>query len=92
MNSEPSSSLDPSAEAELFNSIHRLSGEKGKKTTTIYISHRFSTGELGPTSGVTGTPQADHVGDMANAVRRADKIAVVEGGVRGRIRRSPRRS
>lgn len=44
--SEPSAALDPRAEAELFERIHSLSGSNatGKKTTTIYISHRFSTG------------------------------------------------
>jgi ABC-type multidrug transport system fused ATPase/permease subunit len=43
--SEPSAALDPRAEAELFERIHSLSGSNvsGKKTTTIYISHRFST-------------------------------------------------
>ncbi|KAJ9095826.1 hypothetical protein QFC19_007441 [Naganishia cerealis] len=42
---EPSAALDPRAEAELFDRIHALSGSStsGKKTTTIYISHRFST-------------------------------------------------
>ncbi|GHJ87892.1 hypothetical protein NliqN6_4294 [Naganishia liquefaciens] len=42
---EPSAALDPRAEAELFERIHSLSGSNatGKKTTTIYISHRFST-------------------------------------------------
>ncbi|KAJ9096006.1 hypothetical protein QFC21_005370 [Naganishia friedmannii] len=42
---EPSAALDPRAEAELFDRIHALSGSNntGRKTTTIYISHRFST-------------------------------------------------
>ncbi|ORX35028.1 P-loop containing nucleoside triphosphate hydrolase protein [Kockovaella imperatae] len=40
---EPSSSLDPKAEAELFQKIHSLSMRGGRKITTIYISHRFST-------------------------------------------------
>ncbi|KAK4684083.1 hypothetical protein P7C73_g6120, partial [Tremellales sp. Uapishka_1] len=41
---EPSSALDPRAESELFQRIHSLSMQDGKrKSTTIYISHRFST-------------------------------------------------
>jgi len=40
---EPSSSLDPRAEAQLFQRIHALSAQDGRRTTTIYISHRFST-------------------------------------------------
>lgn len=38
---EPSSALDPRAEAELFNNIHNLTNIAG--TTTVYISHRFNT-------------------------------------------------
>ena len=41
---EPSSALDPKAEAELFQRIHDLSSrEDGLKPTTVYVSHRFST-------------------------------------------------
>lgn len=41
---EPSASLDPRAEAELFNRIHALSMRDGRRaTTTVFISHRFST-------------------------------------------------
>lgn len=41
---EPSASLDPRAEAELFDRIHALSMRDGKRvTTTVFISHRFST-------------------------------------------------
>lgn len=47
--SEPSASLDPRAEAALFQRIHALSTAGGKRATTIYISHRFSTGKLEPT-------------------------------------------
>ena len=43
--SEPSASLDPRAEAQLFQRIHALSTQGGRQTTTIYISHRFSTGK-----------------------------------------------
>lgn len=46
MRSEPSASLDPRAEAALFERIHKLSASGAHKPTTIYISHRFSTGEL----------------------------------------------
>lgn len=41
---EPSASLDPRAEAELFDKIHSLSMRDGRRvTTTVFISHRFST-------------------------------------------------
>ncbi|KAI9633144.1 P-loop containing nucleoside triphosphate hydrolase protein [Dioszegia hungarica] len=40
---EPSASLDPRAEAQLFERIHTLSHQGGRKVTTIYISHRFAT-------------------------------------------------
>jgi len=40
---EPSASLDPIAEAELFDRIHSLSHVRGGGTTTIFISHRFNT-------------------------------------------------
>lgn len=36
---EPTSSVDADAEEEIFNSLHRLSGD----TTLIFVSHRFST-------------------------------------------------
>jgi ABC-type multidrug transport system fused ATPase/permease subunit len=38
---EPSASLDPRAEAELFDRIHSLA--HGSGATTIFISHRFNT-------------------------------------------------
>lgn len=42
--SEPSASLDPQAEQALFKRVHALSsGEDGKRTTTIFISHRIQT-------------------------------------------------
>lgn len=41
--SEPSASLDPRAESNLFQRIHALSNQNGRRITTIYISHRFST-------------------------------------------------
>ena len=42
--SEPSASLDPKAEQALFKRVHALSsGEDGKRTTTIFISHRIQT-------------------------------------------------
>jgi len=41
---EPSASLDPQAEADLFDRIHALSHrDGGTRTTTIFISHRYST-------------------------------------------------
>ncbi|KAL7424591.1 hypothetical protein Q5752_000275 [Cryptotrichosporon argae] len=41
---EPSAALDPKAEAELFQRIHALALRDGqRRSTTIYISHRFST-------------------------------------------------
>lgn len=40
---EPSSALDPRAEADLFDRIHSLSQREGHRATTIFISHRFST-------------------------------------------------
>ncbi|KAL1407289.1 hypothetical protein Q8F55_006710 [Vanrija albida] len=40
---EPSSALDPRAEADLFDRIHSLSQREGHRCTTIFISHRFST-------------------------------------------------
>ena len=41
---EPSSALDPKAEADLFQRIHDLSGrDDGLKPTTVFVSHRFST-------------------------------------------------
>lgn len=40
---EPSSSLDPRAESQLFHRIHSLSRSGERRITTIYISHRFST-------------------------------------------------
>ncbi|BEJ14508.1 hypothetical protein CspHIS471_0402750 [Cutaneotrichosporon sp. HIS471] len=41
---EPSSNLDPKAEADLFNSLHSLSqAEDGRPVTTIYVSHRMQT-------------------------------------------------
>jgi ABC-type multidrug transport system fused ATPase/permease subunit len=50
--SEPSASLDPSAEKALFSKIRSLSTKRdvgddkeAGSTTTIYISHRFSTGK-----------------------------------------------
>ena len=44
LGSEPSASLDPQAEQALFKRVHALSsGEDGKRTTTIFISHRIQT-------------------------------------------------
>ncbi|KAI9633149.1 P-loop containing nucleoside triphosphate hydrolase protein [Dioszegia hungarica] len=40
---EPSASLDPRAEAQLFERIHALSHQNGRRCTTIFISHRYST-------------------------------------------------
>lgn len=82
--SEPSAALDPRAEAELFDRIHALSGSTntGKKTTTIYISHRFSTGM---STLVTHLRWLSHLG-LVHIVRRADKIAVVD---KVRVRSSP---
>jgi ABC-type multidrug transport system fused ATPase/permease subunit len=39
---EPSASLDPRAEAELFESIHALS-HTGTGATTLFITHRMNT-------------------------------------------------
>lgn len=71
--SEPSAALDPRAEAELFERIHSLSGSNasGRRTTTIYISHRFSTGMR--SLDVESDPSL-----TTFIVRRADKIAVVD--------------
>ncbi|CAK9786967.1 unnamed protein product [Cutaneotrichosporon oleaginosum] len=41
---EPSSNLDPEAEADLFRALHSLSSaQEGHRTTTIYVSHRMQT-------------------------------------------------
>ncbi|KAI9633141.1 P-loop containing nucleoside triphosphate hydrolase protein [Dioszegia hungarica] len=40
---EPSASLDPRAEAQLFERIHSLSHQHGRRSSTIFISHRLST-------------------------------------------------
>ncbi|KLT41782.1 P-loop containing nucleoside triphosphate hydrolase protein, partial [Cutaneotrichosporon oleaginosum] len=41
---QPSSNLDPEAEADLFRALHSLSSaQEGHRTTTIYVSHRMQT-------------------------------------------------
>lgn len=65
-----------------------------RKRTTIYISHRFSTGayhSLLRASGRLGLllrsvllPQVSRVQKLTRSVRKADKIAVVADGVSAR--------
>lgn len=65
---------DPRAEYELFNRIHALSKRDGKRrTTTIFISHRFST--------VRVSCHYLSVSCQLLTEQKADKIAFVEDGV-----------
>ncbi|KAL1413065.1 hypothetical protein Q8F55_000814 [Vanrija albida] len=38
---EPSSALDPAAEAEIFDRIYDMAHRDGKRTTTVFVSHGF---------------------------------------------------
>lgn len=40
---EPSSALDPIAEYELFNLIHKICSQKAQKHISVFISHRLSS-------------------------------------------------
>lgn len=82
---EPSASLDPRAEAELFDRIHALSGkELGSRSRRSETSSAPSTPQTAtpaptPTSG--DGPTTVYISHRFSTVRRADVIAFVEGGV-----------
>jgi ABC-type bacteriocin/lantibiotic exporter with double-glycine peptidase domain len=69
---EPSSALDPHAEAELFDRIHALS-HAGNGATTIFISHRFNT-----------VRKADRIAFVQDGVSARTVISLHRARVRGR--------
>lgn len=89
---EPSSSLDPRAEAELFDRIHALSGKDGNGR----VRRDASAGSVPPTPTTPGDagaaagggagaaappgPTTVYISHRFSTVRRADVIAFVEGG------------
>ncbi|KAI9633142.1 P-loop containing nucleoside triphosphate hydrolase protein [Dioszegia hungarica] len=81
---EPSASLDPKAEAQLFDRIHALSRQNGRRCTTIYISHRFSTGmkadQIAVVEDGTITECGPHAELMAKAGRYAELYNIQKAG------------
>ncbi|TXT06017.1 hypothetical protein VHUM_03778 [Vanrija humicola] len=56
---EPSSALDPAAEAELFDRIYDMGHRDGSQTTTVFISHSFGN-----------VRRADRIAFLAEGVSR----------------------
>lgn len=56
---EPSSALDPEAEAELFDRIYDMAHRDGLQTTTVFVSHGFGN-----------VRRADHIAFVAGGVSR----------------------
>lgn len=75
---EPSSALDPRAEAELFNNIHNLTNIAG--TTTVYISHRFNTVRKADRIALMENGVSTMGGQLQNMGSEADSKTIAEYG------------